>query len=116
MMWALMAASLLTVGLSATAAALLVQRNAADIPVVSEIAGRLRSGTVVFTWSDPGLRPGDNYVVTLRTGEESRQKGTEFSVDATGRANVCLTVTVNREGKPGEPSGEKCVETAEGAP
>ncbi len=115
-MWALVAASLLTVGLSATAAALLVQRNAADIPAVSEIAGRLRSGTVVFTWADPGLRPGDNYVVTLRTGEESRQKGTEFSVDATGRANVCLTVTVNREGKPGEPSGEKCVETAEGAP
>lgn len=116
MMWALIASSVLVVGLAATAASLLVRQDVTDIPAVSELDGRLSSGTVTFTWTDPGVRSGDNYVVTLRSGESSIQRGTEFSVDPNGQPSVCVTVTVNREGKPGQPSGEKCVETAEGGP
>lgn len=116
MMWALIASSVLVVALAATAASLLVRQDVSDIPAVSELDGRLSSGTVTFTWTDPGVRSGDNYVVTLRSGGSSIQRGTEFSVDPNGQPSVCVTVTVNREGKPGKPSGEKCVETAEGGP
>ncbi|MEO6200767.1 MAG: serine/threonine-protein kinase [Cryobacterium sp.] len=115
-MWALIASSVLVVGLAATAASLLVRQANAGIPAVSQVDGRLDSGTVVFSWPDPGVRPVDSYVVTLRTGESSIQRGTEFSVDPNGQASVCLTVTVNREGESGEPSGEKCVETGVGVP
>lgn len=116
MMWALIASSVLVVALAATAASLLVRQDVSDIPAVSELDGRLSSGTVTFTWTDPGVRSGDNYVVTLRSGGSSIQRGTEFSVDPNGQPSVCVTVTVNREGKPGKPSGAKCVETAEGGP
>ena len=112
MIWALGVASVLIVGLAAAAVTLSVRQAGADIPTVSDVAGRLQAGTVVFGWADPGLRADDNYIVKLRTGETSIQRGTEFSVDPTGQASVCVTVTVNREGKSGSPSGEKCVDVS----
>jgi serine/threonine protein kinase len=112
--WALVAAATLVIGLAAAAGSFLIRQAGADIPTVSDVAGRLRSGTVAFTWPDPGVLAGDNYVVTLRTGESSIQRGTEFSVDPNGQPSVCVTVTVNREGKSGAPSSEKCVEVAGG--
>ena len=112
MIWALGVASVLIVGLAAAAVTLSVRQAGADIPTVSDVAGRLQAGTVVFGWADPGLRADDNYIVKLRTGETSIQRGTEFSVDPTGQTSVCVTVTVNREGKSGSPSGEKCVDVS----
>jgi len=108
--WALVAASVLVVGLGAGAAAVLVRVTATGIPAVSDVSGQSSAGTVLFTWADPGVRSDDTYVVTLRTGETSIQRSTEFSVDPQGQPRVCVTVTVNREGKNGRPSGEKCVD------
>ncbi|TFD26309.1 serine/threonine-protein kinase [Cryobacterium cryoconiti] len=110
--WGLVAAAAVILGLAGTAASVLVRQTGTEIPGVSDLTGELRSGTARFTWSDPGVRDGDNYVVTLRTGESSIQRGTEFTVDPQGRARVCATVAVNRDGKSGEPSGEKCVDSA----
>jgi len=89
-----------------------VRQTGTEIPGVSDLDGELRSGTVRFSWSDPGVRDGDNYVVTLRTGASSIQRGTEFTVDPQGETRVCATVAVNRDGRIGEPSGEKCVDSA----
>ncbi|HSP75516.1 MAG TPA: serine/threonine-protein kinase [Cryobacterium sp.] len=110
--WGLVAAAGLIAVLATTAATVLVNQSGTDIPLVSDVAGELRSGTVVFSWADPGVRDGDNFVVTLRNGESSIQRGTEFWVDPQGQARVCATVTVNRDGKAGVPSGEKCVDNA----
>jgi serine/threonine protein kinase len=109
--WARIAAAALIVGLAATAATILVRQAGTEIPGVSDVAGELRSGTVVFSWDDPGMRDGDSFVVTLRTGESSIQRGTEFTVDPKGQSRVCVTVSVSRDGKSGAPSGEKCVDT-----
>jgi serine/threonine protein kinase len=112
--WALAAASVLVIGLAGTATTLLARQAATEIPAVSNVTGSLSGGTVVFSWSDPGVRAEDSYVVTTRTGESSMQRGTEFSVDPQGEGRVCVTVTVNREGKIGAASGEKCVDVNDG--
>lgn len=107
--WGLVAAAALILGLATTAATVMVRQSGTDIPLVRDVSGEIRSGTVVFSWDDPGVRPGDTYVVTLRNGDSSIQRGTEFTVDPQGQPRVCATVTVNRDGKIGSPSGEKCV-------
>jgi hypothetical protein len=112
--WALVAASVVVVGLAGTGVSLLARQVASAIPTVTNIEGSEQNGTVVFSWDDPGIREGDSYVVVTRGGESSIQRGTEFRVDPHGENQVCLTVTVNREGKTGATSGEKCVGTADG--
>ena len=109
--WGLVSAAVIIVGLATTAATVLVTQAGTDIPLVSDVDGALRSGTIVFSWADPGVRDGDTFVVTLRSGQSSIQRGTEFRVDPQGQSRVCVTVTVNRDGKLGAPSGEKCVDT-----
>jgi serine/threonine protein kinase len=110
--WSLVAASAVIVGLSGTATALLVRQGADDIPTVSNVSGSAQSGTVVFAWPDPGVKADDTYVVTVPGGASSIQRRTEFTVDAQGANRVCLTVSVNREGKTGASSSEKCVDIA----
>ncbi|WP_441723783.1 serine/threonine-protein kinase [Glaciibacter sp. 2TAF33] len=114
LVWGLVAASVVVVGLAGTGVTLLARQAASGIPTVTNIEGAERNGTVVFNWNDPGIRDTDSYVVSTRGGEKSIQRGTEFSVDPQGESQVCLTVTVNREGKTGAPSGEKCVDVADG--
>jgi len=84
------------------------------LPRVSDVAGHIAADTVVFSWADPGLAAGDSYVVRLGNGESSIQRATEFTVQAgTGRSGpVCLTVSVNRDGRTGAASAEKCVDPA----
>jgi eukaryotic-like serine/threonine-protein kinase len=113
LVWGLVAASVVLIGLAGSGVALLARQVASDIPTVVNIEGAEQAGMVVFSWSDPGIRAGDGYVVSTG-GESSIQRGTEFSVDPQGESRVCLTVTVNREGKTGAPSGEKCVDVADG--
>lgn len=113
LVWTLVAASAAIVGLSATATALIVRQSTGDLPTVSNVTGSVRGETVVFSWPDPGVRDGDTYVVTVPGGGSSVQRGTEFTVDAAGEDPVCLTVSVNREGKTGAPSAEKCVDVAD---
>ncbi|TFC50128.1 serine/threonine protein kinase [Cryobacterium sp. TMT1-21] len=113
---ALLTAAVLILGLAATAVAFLMRDSGNAIPGVSDVSGELRNGTVVFSWPDPGVRDGDNFVVALRTGESSIQRGTEFAVDPQGEERVCATVSVSRDGQAGTPSGEKCVDTTGGGP
>lgn len=89
------------------------------LPRVSDVTGRTGDGTIVFSWADPGLAVGDSYVVRLGSGESSIQRGTEFTVQtstaqtSTGRTDpVCITVSVNRDGRSGMASTEKCVDPA----
>lgn len=110
MIWALLVAAVFFIGISALAATFLVRQSVTEIPAVSDVSGQLQAGTVLFTWADPGVQAGDNYVVTLRTGESSIQRDTRFSVDPQGRSSVCVTIAVNRAGKSGAQSGEKCVD------
>jgi eukaryotic-like serine/threonine-protein kinase len=114
MVWALVAASVVVIGLAGTGVSLLASQVASGIPTVANIEGSEQNGTVVFSWDDPGIREGDSYVVATRGGESSIQRGTGFIVDPQGESQVCLTVTVNRAGKTGAPSGEKCVDLADG--
>jgi len=109
--WVFLAAVVLIVGTAAGVTTLLSPEST-DIPTVSDVSGREADGRIVFRWPDPGLHSGDTYIVHLRTGEKSIQRGTEFGVDAQGRGMVCATVTVNRNGSTGAPSGEKCVDAA----
>jgi len=124
---AVVAGGLLVVGISVVAGALLVgpalsgapaSTGTGAIPRVSDVAGRSTDGTVVFSWADPGVAADDSYVVSLNSGESSIQRGTEFIVQ-TGNATdtpVCITVTVNRDGRTGAASTEKCIDPAPGTP
>lgn len=112
LLWVLVAAAIVLVGGTAAGAAMLLNSTDSAIPRVSNVDGSEKSGRVLFEWSDPGTHQGDNYVVALRSGETSIQRGTEFTVDPHGAASVCVTVRVNRAGQYGEPSGEKCVDVA----
>ncbi|MEY9850700.1 hypothetical protein ABH923_000378 [Leifsonia sp. EB41] len=108
---ALVACSILVVVLAVTATFVLVRANASsDIPTVRDLSGRVSQGTIVFTWSDPGLQSSDSYQVTVDDQPPSSQRATEFRVDAKAGQTVCVTVTVNRDGKTGSPSGQKCVQ------
>ncbi|KGJ76920.1 serine/threonine protein kinase [Cryobacterium roopkundense] len=106
----LVAALVLVVGIAGVAVTLLVGNESTGIPRVSDVSGASEGGTIVFRWTDPGVESSDNYVVQLRSGEKSIQRGTEFGVDPGGSGAVCVTVTVNRSGASGQPSAEKCVD------
>jgi eukaryotic-like serine/threonine-protein kinase len=110
--WALGAASVVVVVLAVAVMSGFLRQATPGLPTVSDVNGQLRGGAVVFSWSDPGVVAGDSYVVALRSGETSIQKGTEFGVDPNGQARVCATVAVNRDGRTGTPSAEKCVDAS----
>ncbi|WP_223695081.1 serine/threonine-protein kinase [Leifsonia poae] len=108
------ACAVLVVALAITAAFVLVKVSSnTEIPAVRDLSGRVSDGTIVFTWSDPGLQPTDTYQVAVGDQPPSVQHATEFRVDAKPGATVCVTVTVNRDGKTGDPSAPKCVERAD---
>ncbi|RNE63671.1 serine/threonine-protein kinase [Cryobacterium tepidiphilum] len=110
MLPALITASVLVVGLAAVSVSLLAGRASSDIPSVTNITGTIDGGTIVFSWSDPGLRPDDSYVVMTGTGESSVQRQTQFAIDPRGVDRVCIRVTVSRQGTSGAPSRETCVD------
>jgi serine/threonine protein kinase len=115
LVWSLVACSVLVVLLGSTAAFVLVRVAASgEIPTVRNVSGRVDSGTVIFSWNDPGLQAQDAYQVSVGTAPPSIQRGTEFRVDLGTAGRVCITVTVNRDGKTGQPSTPKCVDSATG--
>ncbi|MGH1548639.1 serine/threonine-protein kinase [Leifsonia poae] len=112
---ALIACATLVVVLGITASLVLVRAgSSSDIPTVRDLSGRVTGSTIVFSWSDPGLQDGDTYQVTVQDQPPSSQHATEFRVDAKPGQTVCVTVTVNRDGRTGTPSGQKCVERTAG--
>jgi serine/threonine protein kinase len=112
--WVLVASAVLVVALGATALVVLL-RAAGDegIPTVTDISATEDGGVVEFRWPDPGLEEGDRYQVQIRDGEGGIQASPLFRVDADAGDTVCITVTVNRDGKTGEPSTEKCIDVLE---
>jgi serine/threonine protein kinase len=113
---AVSACAVLVAALALTATLVLVKVSGnSEIPTVRDLSGRVSGSTIVFTWSDPGLQSEDMYQVAVGDQPPSIQHATEFRVDAKPGATVCVTVTVNRDGKTGDPSGQKCVERSAGS-
>ncbi len=109
--WSLIVSAVLVIALGVVATIVLIRSNSDHIPRVTDIAAVQTSDSIEFSWMNPGLLPGDTYQITSNTGTASSiQKSTTFAVDAAQGDRVCITVTVNREGKTGQPSSEKCVE------
>jgi hypothetical protein len=112
--WILVASAVLVVALGATALVVLLRAaNDNGIPTVTDISATENGGVVEFRWPDPGLEEGDRYMVQVRDGEGGIQASPLFRVDADPGDTVCITVTVNRNGKTGDPSTEKCVDVLE---
>ncbi|TPW75999.1 serine/threonine-protein kinase [Schumannella soli] len=89
-------------------------QDAQSIPRVADIRDTQSNGTVRFSWDDPGLGSGDRYSVAVDDDTPSFQQANSFKVDAAPGATVCITVTVNRGGRAGEPSSTKCVDIVAG--
>ncbi|ARC57182.1 Serine/threonine-protein kinase PknK [Frondihabitans sp. 762G35] len=111
--WGLIALSVVVLALGGLATIFLVRATSTDIPQVANIASSATGGSIRFTWTDPGLKPGDSYVVTSGT-DTSTQTATSFVAPAQAGQQVCISVTVNRAGKNGPASAEKCA-TPEGS-
>jgi hypothetical protein len=94
---------------TATVTLVLVRSNSGGIPQVTDVAATTSGRTIVFSWSDPGIAADDSYQVTTSDGKSSIQSATQFPVDAKAGDRVCITVAVNRAGKVGPSSSEKCV-------
>ena len=110
--WGLAAAGLLVVVLGAVVIFAIVRSSSSDIPVVSDIRSTSSADALTFSWADPGLDETDSYQITTSTGESSIQRSPEFTVVAEPGDEICITVTVNREGKTGPASSEKCADIA----
>ena len=109
--WGLVAAAALVIALGATATFVLIRAGSSDIPTVSDITARVTDDIVEFSWSDPGLTGTDTYQIqTYDGGSAVQQREPSFVVDAEPGDRVCITVAVNREGKTGAASSEKCVD------
>jgi eukaryotic-like serine/threonine-protein kinase len=109
LVWGLVLVGVLALALGVTAAFVLINANG-GIPVVSNISGTVSGTSVKFSWQNPGIGPQDQYQLSTTDGDSSEQLANSFVVDATKGEHVCLTVTVNRQGKLGSPSSPKCVD------
>lgn len=105
----LAAAAVLVVGLGALVTTTLVRASADAIPVVVDVDAQTASDAVEFSWPDPGLLPSDSYQISATDRQPIIQTGRQFSIASSGGERVCITVTVNRDGKTGAASIEKCV-------
>jgi serine/threonine protein kinase len=112
----IVAVSALVIVLAVTAIvlSLRVASGGSTIPVVTDITASLSGSTVHFSWQDPGLAADDRYQIQVTGGTSSIQLTPRFVVDASAGQHVCITVAVNRDGKIGDSSAEKCVDVPHG--
>ena len=110
LVWVAVATATLIVGLVLALVIASVSNNSTDVPVVSDIQATVVKNTVTFRWQDPGLEETDSYQIATTDGQSSVQRSPEFTFDANPGDRVCITVMVNREGRSGPASGEKCAE------
>jgi len=109
--WGLIVSAVLVIALGATATFVLIRSNSDSIPQVTDIVAKSGSDSVKFSWADPGLNADDSYQVTTGDGRSSLQSSSDyFAQNAKAGDRVCITVAVNRQGKTGSPSAEKCVD------
>ncbi len=112
--WFIVIASVIVIALGAAALVAVVRGSGSGIPTVTDISATRSGSTVHFTWKDPGLADGDRYQIQVVGGTSSIQLTPKFVVDAAVGETVCITVAVNRDGKSGNPSAEKCVDVTDG--
>ena len=109
--WALIASAILVIALGTTATLMLFQASSESIPQVTDIVAITGANSIRFSWGDPGLTSDDSYQVTTSDGRSALQRSAEyFAQDAKAGDRVCITVAVNRQGKTGPISAEKCVD------
>jgi tRNA A-37 threonylcarbamoyl transferase component Bud32 len=109
--WLLIASAVLVIALGTTALVVLLRASADEgIPVVSDITATPSDGSVEFAWPDPGIVEGDLYEIEVGGIRTATQSQPRFVVDTAPGETVCLAVTVNRQGKTGAQSAEKCVD------
>lgn len=108
--WVLVTTAVLVIALGGTAFYILIKANTDSIPRVTDISARTTSNSITFTWTDPGLKSGDSYQITTSDGRSSIQRTAAYIIDAKPGDRDCITVTVNRSGKMGPASSEKCVD------
>ncbi|RUQ98865.1 serine/threonine-protein kinase [Labedella endophytica] len=109
------AAATVVLAAAVTTVVLTAERDDGTIPVVNDIAATIEDDMAVFSWSSEDAVEGDNFVITSSDGRESIQRTTEYRMDGTPGDPVCVTVTVRRAGRLGEPSAEKCIDLPDGA-
>lgn len=110
MSWVLIAVGGLVLGFGVIAGVIVLNTGSPEIPQVDSIATDVYPGSVRFSWTDPGLTDSDSYQITTHDSLVSTQRATDFNVDVVEDEQVCITVTVVREGKIGAPSGQKCAD------
>ncbi len=109
------AALVLVLGVTALAVLIRAAGMTDALPRVVDIVASARDdGTIRFSWDDPGLAPGDRYAVSIDGESPSLQTRSSFVAAGDGSEQVCVTVAVNRDGRAGEPSAEKCAAPAGG--
>lgn len=109
--WGLIVSAVLVIALGATATFVLIHANSDNIPQVTDIVAKTGTDSIKFSWVDPGLKIDDSYQVTTSGGRSALQTSSDyFAQGATAGDRVCITVAVNRQGKIGPPSAEKCVD------
>jgi hypothetical protein len=109
LVWGLVAIGVLALALGATAVVVLVNANN-GIPVVTGITATPSGTSVRFSWPDPGLSATDSYSVAVTGAQPSLQKTNQFAIDGTPGEQICLTVSVNRQGRLGNASSPKCAD------
>ncbi|UCR89972.1 serine/threonine-protein kinase [Mycetocola spongiae] len=108
--WLLGAGAALLCGGGLTAFILAGEGGDRQIPRVDGVESSLTATAARFAWPDPGLAPGDRYLVRVNGGSGIGQDGTEISLatdEYPGR--VCITIAVVRAGVSGPVSADSCV-------
>jgi tRNA A-37 threonylcarbamoyl transferase component Bud32 len=109
--WLVVIASVLVIALGGIALVVFFRASPPDIPAVSDIQATVVQNTVDFTWADPGLGNSDRYSILVGGSAPAvQQREASFSVDSEPGEQVCITVTVTRDGKLGSSSAVTCAD------
>ncbi len=109
--WSLVVSAVFVLTLGVVATIVLLRTNSDRIPRVTDIQAVQSADSIEFSWVNPGVLPGDTYQISTNQGaSRSIQQSTTFAVNTKPGDHVCVTVTINRAGKTGDTSSEKCVE------
>jgi serine/threonine protein kinase len=106
----LIAFGVLALVIGGVASLVVANSNPSGIPVVSAVSASVNGTSVDFSWQNPGLQPHDSYQVVTSDSGSSVQQSNQFVVTASAGEHVCITVAVNRDGKTGPSSPQKCVD------
>ncbi|MFS2073560.1 serine/threonine-protein kinase [Curtobacterium sp. CT11-133] len=107
LVWATSIAVVVVAALAVATVLVIGRLGSGAIPVVADVRAEPSPSSVTFTWADPGLRTGDTYVISSN-GAASQQTGTSFVVSGQKGDEECIAVAVNRDGKTGVASAQKC--------